>query len=117
MKHLLVYAAAICMGVAGLQAQTSTTTTTTYTTSSGVIHEYAPGSTFIVKETSGPVTYSYGDKVVYATRSGTVLTPAQVQARIRVGVPVSVQYVPQGETRVIQRVVLDEDAIEELKED
>lgn len=107
MKHLLICLAAGLLALTGVQAQVATTTTT-YTTSTGTLHEYSPGSTFIVKETAGPVTYSYGDNVVYATRSGTVLTPEQVQARIRVGVPVHVDYAPQGETRIIRRVVVED---------
>lgn len=106
MKSILACLAAGFLTVAGLHAQT---TTTTVTTSSGTIHQYTPGSTFIVKETSGPVTYSYGDQVVYATRSGTVLTAEQVEARIRVGIPVNVEYAPVGETRVIKRVIVEDD--------
>lgn len=107
MKHLLICLATGLLAITGVQAQTATTTTT-YTTSSGTLHEYRPGSTFIVRETSGPVTYNYGTNVVYATRSGTILTPEQVQARVRIGVPVHVEYAPQGETRVIQRVLVED---------
>ncbi|MES2506049.1 MAG: hypothetical protein V4599_05065 [Verrucomicrobiota bacterium] len=110
MKLLLVCFATAFMAVAGVQAQTAaTTTTTTYTTSDGTLHQYTPGTTFVVKETSGPITYSYGKEVVYATRSGIILTPEQVRARVRVGTPVRVEYVPQGETRVIRRVLVADD--------
>lgn len=116
MKQLLICIATAFMAVATLNAQTATTTTT-YTTSSGTLHEYSPGSTFIVKETSGPITYTYGTNVVYATRGGVVLTPEQVQARVRVGVPVRVEYAPQGETRIIRRVVVDQDDVDDDDED
>ena len=100
---------ALCASVA-IAADTETTTTTTKTTTSkGTISEYAPGKTFIVKETSGPVTYRYGKKVTYVTRSGKTLTDDDVRTRIKVGIPVSVQYVNEGDTRVISRVELDED--------
>ena len=72
-------------------AQTETTSTTTTTTSTGTITEYSPGSAFVVKETSGPVSYRYGEKVTYVTRSGKTLTDDEVRSRIKVGIPVNVQ--------------------------
>jgi hypothetical protein len=51
-------------------AQTETTTTTT---DPGTITEYSPGSTFVVKETSGAVSYHYRDKVTYVTWSAKTL--------------------------------------------
>ncbi|HYF35875.1 MAG TPA: hypothetical protein VD994_11335 [Prosthecobacter sp.] len=106
MKTILIGAVASFLALANLSAQSATTTVTT---STGTLHQYVPGSTFVVNETTGPVAYNYGPDVVYATRAGTVLTPEQVQARIRVGAPVHVEYVPQGETRVIRRVLIDDD--------
>lgn len=84
-------------------------TVTTYTTSSGTINAYTPGTSFILTEPTGPVTYSYGDGVTYVTRSGVVLTPEQVQTRIRVGIPATVHYAPMGERRVIKKVVVEDD--------
>lgn len=90
-------------------AQTTTTTTTTSTTvGTGTITEYTPGSTFIVKESAGPVSYRYGESVTYVTRDGTVLTPEQVRTRIKVGAPVGVTYTTDGDNRVISRVEIDE---------
>lgn len=112
MKTILIGAltAALALSTAIAQSETTTTkTTTTYTTSSGTLNTYEPGTSFVLKESTGPVSYNYGPDVVYATRGGTVLTQDQVQARVRVGVPVRVEYVPQGETRVIHRVLVDED--------
>jgi hypothetical protein len=83
-------------------------TTTSVTTSTGTLHEYAPGSTFIVKETAGPVQYRYGKKVTYVTKSGKVLTDADVKTRIKVGSPVTVHYGSEGEARVINRVEIDD---------
>src|SRR5262245_31744943 len=74
------------------------------TTSTGTITEYSPGTTFVVKETSGPVTYRYGKKVTYVTKSGKALDEAAVKTRIKVGAPVSVGYTMEGEHRVISRV-------------
>jgi len=84
-------------------------TTTTTTMGSGTIETYEPGSTFVVKESSGPVTYRYGNKVTYVTKSGKVLTDADVKTRIKVGVPVRVQYDKDGDKRVIRRVEVDDD--------
>lgn len=83
--------------------------TTTTTIGTGTISEYSPGSTFVVKETSGPVTYRYGKKVTYVTRKGTTLTDDEVRTRIKIGVPVHVHYATEGEARVINRVEVDED--------
>lgn len=85
-----------------------TTTTQQTTTSMGTLTEYSPGATFIVKETSGPVTYSYGKDVVYATKSGRILTPDEVHTRIRVGLPVNVHYINRGDTRIVNRVIIDD---------
>jgi hypothetical protein len=86
----------------------STETTVKTTTGSGTITEYVPGTTFIVKETSGPVTYRYGKTVTYVTKSGQTITEDALKTRIRVGLPVSVHYVRDGENRVINRVVIDD---------
>lgn len=90
------------------QTTTETTKTTTTTTGTGTITEYSPGTTFIVKESSGPVTYRYGKKVVYVTKSGKEIPEAELKTRIRVGSPVSVEYATEGEARVVNRVVIDD---------
>lgn len=86
----------------------STETTIKTTTATGTITEYVPGNTFIVKETTGPVIYRYGKTVAYVTKSGQVITEEALKTRIRVGIPVSVQYVLDGDNRVINRVVIDD---------
>ena len=75
---LLGIACAIVTPVVFAQTETTTTTTTTTTTGTGTITEYSPGSAFVVKETSGPVSYRYGEKVTYVTRSGKALTDDEV---------------------------------------
>ncbi|MES2597620.1 MAG: hypothetical protein V4662_19895 [Verrucomicrobiota bacterium] len=122
MKTLLhSIAFAVLAAAFSVQAQSTTQTTTTTVnedgtasrttktvTSSGTLTEYVPGSSFIVKETSGPMTYRYGTKVAYVTRSGKILTEDDVKTRVKVGIPVSVHYGLEGETRVINRVVIDD---------
>jgi hypothetical protein len=91
-------------------AQVSETTTTTTTTeANGTITEYSPGSTIVLKETSGPRTYHFGKTVTYVTRSGKVLDEDTVRTRVRVGIPVRVHYVGTGENVMVDRVTLDED--------
>jgi len=108
MKKILIPLMALCASFA-VAADTETTTTTKTTTSRGTISEYAPGKTFIVKETSGPVTYRYGKKVTYVTKGGKTLSDDEVRTRLKVGAPVSVQYATEGDDRVISRVEIDED--------
>jgi len=86
----------------------STETTIKTTTGTGTITEYVPGTTFIVKETTGPVTYRYGKSVTYVTSSGKKISEEALKMRLRVGLPVSVQYVLDGENRVISTVVIDD---------
>ena len=91
-------------------AQVSETTTTTTTTEgNGVITEFSPGSTIVLKETAGPRHYRFGTHVVYVTRSGRTLDEAMVRTKVKVGVPVRVHYVTEGNDMMVDRVVLDED--------
>src|SRR5262245_59586543 len=91
-------------------AQTSTTTTTTSTTTgTGTITEFLPGSTIVLKESSGPRHYHFGKKVVYVTKSGKELDEGMVKTRVRVGIPVRVEYSGEGDNMMVNRVVLDED--------
>jgi hypothetical protein len=101
----------LCAGIASavaIGAETTTTSTTTTTTGTGVIEEYTPGSTFVVKEKAGPVKYRYGKKVTYVTKSGKSLSDDEVRTRIRVGSPVSVYYDSDGEEKVINKVEIDD---------
>lgn len=98
----------IAVAASAVIAADVTTSTTTTTVGTGTVHEYTPGSTFVVKETSGPVTYKYGKKVTYVTKSGKTLTDADVKTRIKVGAPVRVSYDTEGDTKVINRVEIDD---------
>jgi len=88
-----------------------TTTTTTTTDATGTITEYSPGSTIVLKETSGagPRHYRFGKTVTYVTRSGKVLDEDVVKTRVKVGVPVRVHYTGTGDAMMVDRVILDED--------
>ena len=104
-----ILSAACALVVCGAFADETTTTTTTTTYGSGTIETYEPGTSFVVKEKTGPVTYRYGDKVTYVTKSGKVLTDADVKTRIKVGIPVRVHFDKDGDKRVIRRVEVDDD--------
>ena len=109
MKRIVLTLIAVAGSVAIAADVTETTTTTTKTTvGTGTVTEYVPTKTFIVKETSGPVTYRYGKKVTYVTKSGKTLSDADVTTRIKVGIPVSVHYATEGDTRIINRVEIDD---------
>ena len=86
-----------------------TTTTTTTTDANGTITEFSPGSTIVLKETSGPRHYRFGKSVTYVTRSGKVLDEEVVKTRVKVGVPVRVHYTRTGDAMMVDRVILDED--------
>jgi len=86
-----------------------TTTTTTTTEGSGTITEFSPGSSIVLKETSGPRSYHFGKKVTYVTRSGKELDEDTVRTRVKVGVPVRVHYLGEGDNMMVDRVILDED--------
>jgi hypothetical protein len=47
--------------------------------------------------------------VTYVTRSGRTLDEDAVKTRIKVGVPVRVHYVGEGDAMMVDRVTLDED--------
>lgn len=89
--------------------QTTTTQTTSTTEANGTITEFSPGSTIVLRETSGPVSYRFGKTVTYVTRSGRVLDQAAVKSKIRVGVPVRVHYAGTGPNMVVDRVIVEED--------
>ena len=108
-KAVLSLALAFVAPFAWAQVSETTTTTTTTTDATGTITEYSPGSTIVLKETSGPRHYRFGKTVTYVTRSGKVLDPEVVRTRVKVGVPVRVHYTGTGEAMMVDRVILDED--------
>ena len=107
-KMLLSIALAVVAPFAWGQVSETTTTTTT-TEGNGTITEYTPGSAIVLRETSGPVRYRFGNTVTYVTRSGRVLDEDTVRTRVRVGIPVRVHYVGTGDERMVDRVIVDED--------
>jgi hypothetical protein len=109
MKKTLLSIALAAVAPLAFAQTSSTTTTTTTTTGTGTITEYTPGSAIVLKESSGPRHYHFGKKVVYVTKSGKELDEETVRTRVRVGVPVHVEYTGDGDNLMVNRVVLDED--------
>ena len=108
MKKLLL-SVALAVAAPFAWAQVSETTTTTTTEGGGTITSFTPGTTIVLRESSGPKTYRFGKTVTYVTKSGKVLDEDTVRTKIRVGVPVHVHYVGEGDNMLVDRVILDED--------
>jgi hypothetical protein len=109
MKNTLLSMALALMAPFAWAQVSETTTTTTTMEGNGTITEYTPGTTIVLKETSGPRTYHFGKTVTYVTRSGKVLDEDTVRTRVRVGIPVRVHYLGTGDNLMVDRVTLDED--------
>src|SRR6266567_4533761 len=107
-KVILSIALAVAAPFAWAQVSETTTTTTT-TEGSGTITELRPGGTIMLKESAGPRQYRFGKRVVYVTRSGRELDEATVRTRITVGAPVRVHYMTEGDSMLVDRVILDQD--------
>ena len=109
MKKMLLSIVLACVAPFAWGQVSETTTTMTTTDASGTITEYTPGSTIVLKESSGPRHYRFGKTVTYVTRSGKVLDEDVVRTRVKVGVPVRVHYTGTGDAVMVDRVILDED--------
>ena len=109
MKKILVSIVLAVVAPFAWAQVSETTTTTTTTEGNGTITEYTPGSTIVLRESSGPRSYHFGKTVTYVTRSGKVLDEDTVRTRVKVGIPVRVHYVGTGDNIMVDRVILDED--------
>jgi hypothetical protein len=100
-------------------AQTSTTTTkktttkpssattmeTTTTTTDGTVTTFTPGKTIVVKTTAvDPISYVLGKTVRYVNKAGEEIEASMIKP----GARVHVYYDGTGETRVVNRIVVDE---------
>ena len=80
---------------------TETTTSTTYT--AGTVTTYEPGKTVVVKSDQGPVSFALGTAARVVNTAGKVVT-----APLRAGQKVRVYYTGPTESRVVERVVVEE---------
>ena len=87
---------------------TTTQSSTTTTESNGTITSFEPGTSIVLKETAGPRTYKYGKTVTYVTKSGKTISADDVKTRIKVGIPVHVGYAMEGDSYIVNRVVIDD---------
>src|SRR5205807_9464860 len=119
-KSILILACAAIAPFAFAQTSTTTTestttktnpvatteTTTTTTSTDGTVTTFEPGKTIVVRRTGadGPISYLLGKTVRYVNREG-----AEIKAeRIRPGTRVHVYYDGTGETRTVNRIMVDE---------
>jgi len=109
MKKLLLSMALVVAAPFAWAQVSETTTTTTITEGSGTITTFTPGTSIVLRESTGPRTYRFGKTVVYVTKGGKTLDEEMVRTRIKVGAPVRVHYVGEGDAMLVDRVTLDED--------
>jgi hypothetical protein len=115
-KSLITMACALVAPVAFAQTSTTTTeqtttapatttetsTSTTYET--GTVDTYTPGKTIVVKsERGGPVRFALGTAARIVDGAGKIVT-----APLRPGEKVKVYYTGNGDTRVVERVQVEE---------
>ena len=112
-KSLITIACALVAPVAFAQTSTTvteqttsapatTTTSTTYET--GIVSTYTPGKTIVVKsEREGPVSFALGTAARVVDGAGKIVT-----APLRAGQKVRVYYTGTGDTRVVERVQVEE---------
>jgi hypothetical protein len=81
---------------------TTETTTTTYT--AGTVTTYEPGKTIVVRSEQGPVSFALGTAARIIDGAGKVVT-----APLRSGQKVRVYYTGPSETRVVERVVVEDE--------
>ena len=85
---------------------TESTTTTTTTSSDGVVTTFEPGKTIVIRRTgvTDPISYMLGKTVRFVNKAGATIEAATIKP----GARVHVYYDGEGETRVVNRVVVDE---------
>ena len=113
-KSIITVACALIAPVAFAQTSTTTTeqtttapatTTTTSTTYEvGTVDTYTPGKTIVVnREREGPVSFALGTAARIVNGAGKVVT-----APLRPGEKVRVYYTGTGDTRVVERVQVED---------
>jgi hypothetical protein len=87
-----------------ITSSTETTTSTTYT--DGTVTTFEPGKTIVVRKVgvTDPISYVLGKTVRFVNKAGATIEAATVKP----GARVHVYYDGTGETRVVNRVVVDD---------
>jgi ABC-type Fe3+-hydroxamate transport system substrate-binding protein len=81
----------------------ATTTETTTTYSAGTVTTYEPGKTIVVKSEQSPVSFALGTVARIVDGAGKIVTTP-----LRSGQKVRVYYTGTGDTRVVERVQVEE---------
>jgi hypothetical protein len=97
-------AALLAVAALGISPVSAADVEVTTTTSGGTITEFTPGSAITLRsETSTtPLRYVVGDSVTYVDEAG---APVSAEV-IRSGVPVTVQYVKDGDRMIARKVIV-----------
>jgi hypothetical protein len=118
-KSILILACAAIAPLAFAQTSTTTTestttnpvttestTTTTTTSMDGTVTTFEPGKTIVVRRegVTDPVSYMLGKTVHYVNKAGRTIEASMIKP----GARVHVYYDGTGQTRVVNRVVVDE---------
>ena len=83
----------------------TTETTTTTTESTGMVTEYTPGQTLVLKtEAAEPLHYRFSKKVTYVTADGRAIE----SSRIKKDSKVRVHYVKDGDAMMVDKVIITE---------
>ena len=81
----------------------TTQTTTTTTESTGIVTEFAPGETMVLKtEAAEPVHYKFSKTVTYQTADGRVIEPSTVRKDSKV----RVHYLKSGDDMLVDKVIV-----------
>ena len=85
---------------------TETTTTTTTTSSDGTVTTFEPGKTIVIRRpgVTDPISYVLGKTVRFVNKAGAAIEASTIKP----GARVHVYYDGTGDTRVVNRVVVDE---------
>jgi len=86
-------------------ADNATQTTTTTTESTGMVTEYTPNQTLVLKtDAAEPLHYKFSKKVTYVTADGRAIE----SSRIRKDSKVRVHYIKDGDDMVVDKVIVTE---------
>jgi hypothetical protein len=85
---------------------TESTTTTTTTSTDGTVTTFEPGKTIVIRRTgvTDPISYVLGKTVRFVNKAGREIEASMIKP----GANVHVYYDGNGETRVVNRVVVDD---------
>jgi hypothetical protein len=84
----------------------TTETTTTTTESTGMVTEFTPGQTLVLKtEAEQPLRYKFSKTVTYVTADGKVIEASKVRKDSKV----RVHYVKDGDDMLVDKVIVTQD--------